>query len=54
MLDSSKAKKFLSWQGTMSLKQSVKLIFDWHKDYCQKIKPLDICKKQIINYLRNK
>ena len=54
MLDSSKAKKFLSWQGTMSLKQSVKLIFDWHKDYCEKIKPLDICKKQIINYLRNK
>jgi CDP-glucose 4,6-dehydratase len=51
MLDSTKANKFLSWRGILSLKQTLKLIYSWTKEVLNKSNPLDACRKQILDYL---
>ena len=51
-LDSTKAKNFLSWRGVLSLKQTIKLIYSWTKEVSQKTNPIDVCKKQILDYLK--
>jgi len=51
MLDSTKADNFLSWRGMLSLKQTIKLIYSWTKEVSVKSNPLDVCKKQILDYL---
>ena len=52
MLDSTKANDFLSWKGILSLKQTTKLIYSWTKEVSLKSKPLDVCRKQILEYLK--
>jgi CDP-glucose 4,6-dehydratase len=52
MLNSNKAKKFLSWRGTLSLEETLKLIYLWTIRVSQKLNPLDICRKQILDYLK--
>ena len=52
MLDSNKAKKFLSWRGILSLEETMKLIYLWAKQVSLKLNPLDVCRKQILDYLK--
>lgn len=52
MLNSNKAKKFLSWKGILSLEETLKLIYLWTIKVSQKLNPLDICRKQILDYLK--
>lgn len=52
MLDSTKAKNFLSWKGILSLKQTIKLIYLWNKEVSLKTNPLEVCRKQILSYLK--
>jgi CDP-glucose 4,6-dehydratase len=51
MLDSTKANNFLSWRGILSLKQTIELIYSWTKEVSIKSNPIDVCKKQILDYL---
>jgi len=52
MLDSSKTNKFLSWRGILSLKDTIKLIYSWTKEVSLKSNALDVCREQILNYLK--
>ena len=52
MLDSNKAKNFLSWRGILSLEETIKLIYLWTKQVSHKFNPLDVCRKQILDYLK--
>jgi CDP-glucose 4,6-dehydratase len=52
MLDSTKARKFLSWKGILSLEETIKLIYLWTVKVSQKYNPLDICRQQILEYLK--
>lgn len=52
MLDSTKANNFLSWRGILSLKETIKLIYLWTIEVSLKSSPFDVCRKQILNYLK--
>jgi CDP-glucose 4,6-dehydratase len=52
MLNSRKAKDFLSWKGILSLEETIKLIYFWVKDVSHKKNPLSICRNQILDYLK--
>jgi CDP-glucose 4,6-dehydratase len=52
MLDSTKANTFLLWKGILSLKQTMKLIYSWTKEVSLKSNPIDVCRKQILDYLK--
>ena len=51
-LNSLKAKKCLGWKAKYNLKESIKLIFIWHKQFLQKKNILKISQDQIINYFK--
>jgi CDP-glucose 4,6-dehydratase len=52
MLDSNKAKKFLSWKGVLSLEETLKLIYLWIKQVSLKNNALHVCRQQILDYLK--
>jgi CDP-glucose 4,6-dehydratase len=52
MLDSTKAKNFLSWRGILSLEETMRLIYSWKKEVSLKSNPLDVCRKQVLSYLK--
>ena len=55
MLSSNKAKKILKWNSKYNLKQSLKLISDWHKEFNKRNnkKILDFTQNQIMKFLIN-
>lgn len=52
MLNSEKSKKTLNWRAKYNLKESIKLIASWHKEFLAKKNILNISRKQIINYFK--
>ena len=50
MLNSKKSKKDLNWRARYNLKQSIKLISFWHKEFLAKKNILKVSQKQIMNY----
>jgi len=52
MLNSAKAKRFLGWKAKYNLKESVKLISIWYKQFLRKKNILKISKAQIIDYFK--
>ena len=54
MLNNKKAKKELGWIPSLDLNQSLKLTVDWHKEWVSKNNISELCKKQIIEYLKDK
>jgi CDP-glucose 4,6-dehydratase len=52
MLNSAKAKKFLGWKAKYKLKESIKLISIWHKEFLRKKNILKISQKQITDYFK--
>ena len=52
MLNSYKSKKTLNWKPRYNLKQSIKLISMWHKQFLAKRNILKISQEQIINYFK--
>ena len=50
MLNSEKSKKDLNWKARYNLKNSIKLIAFWHKDFLAKKNILKVSQKQIMNY----
>jgi CDP-glucose 4,6-dehydratase len=52
MLNSEKSKKFLNWKAKYSLKETIKLIVFWHKEFLAKKNILKLSQKQIINYFK--
>jgi CDP-glucose 4,6-dehydratase len=52
MLNSEKSKKNLNWKAKYSLKQSIKLISFWHKEFLAKKNILKVSQKQIMNYFK--
>jgi CDP-glucose 4,6-dehydratase len=52
MLNSEKSKKNLNWKAKYSLKQSIKLISFWHKEFLAKKNILKVSQEQIMNYFK--
>jgi CDP-glucose 4,6-dehydratase len=52
MLNSKKSKKTLNWKVKYSLKESIKLISFWHKQFLAKKDILKISQEQIYNYFK--
>jgi CDP-glucose 4,6-dehydratase len=52
MLNSLKAKNILSWSCIFNLEESLALVNEWYKNFFDKKKPLDICREQIVIYLK--
>jgi len=52
MLNSLKAKKFLGWKAKYNLKESIKLVSIWHKEFLEKKNILKISEKQIMDYFK--
>lgn len=52
MLNSDKSKKNLNWKAKYNLKESIKLIASWNKEFLAKKNILKICQKQIIDYFK--
>jgi len=52
MLNSKKSKKLLNWKTKYDLKESIKLIYLWHKEFLAKKNILKISEKQIIDYFK--
>ena len=50
MLNSEKSKKILKWKAKYNLKQTIKLISFWFKEFLAKKNILTVCQKQIIDY----
>jgi CDP-glucose 4,6-dehydratase len=50
MLNSSKAKKYLSWSSKLNISQSLDLVADWYKNTKKEKNYLNVCKMQIKNY----
>jgi CDP-glucose 4,6-dehydratase len=51
MLNSEKSKKILHWKPKYDLKDSIRLVSSWHKNFLAKKNVLNISQKQIIDYL---
>jgi CDP-glucose 4,6-dehydratase len=52
MLNSEKSKKFLHWKPKYNLKNSIKLVSSWHKNFLAKKNVLNISETQIIDYFK--
>jgi len=52
MLNSDKSKKTLHWRAKYNLKESIKLIAFWHKEFLKKRNILGISQNQIIDYFK--
>jgi CDP-glucose 4,6-dehydratase len=52
MLNSDKSKKNLNWKAKYNLKESIKLIASWNKEFLAKKNILKISQKQIIDYFK--
>ena len=52
MLNSNKSKKNLNWKAKYNLKESIKLIASWNKEFLAKKNILKISQKQIIDYFK--
>ena len=52
MLDSLKSKKFLNWEVKYNLKDSIKLISFWHKQFLASGDILKVSEEQILNYFK--
>jgi len=52
MLNSDKSKKTLHWRAKYNLKESIKLIAFWHKEFLKKGNILGISQNQIIDYFK--
>jgi UDP-glucose 4-epimerase len=52
MLNSTKSKKNLNWKPRYNLKESIKLISFWHKEFLAKKDILKASQEQIINYFK--
>jgi len=52
MLNSAKSKKNLQWKTKYNLKDSLKLVSFWHKEFLANKNILKISEKQIIDYLK--
>jgi CDP-glucose 4,6-dehydratase len=52
MLNSEKSKKILHWKPKYDLKDSIRLVSSWHKNFLAKKNVLNISQKQIIDYLK--
>jgi hypothetical protein len=52
MLNSDKSKENLNWKAKYNLKESIKLIASWNKEFLAKKNILEISQKQIINYFK--
>ena len=50
-IDSRKAFKKLRWRPRLSIKNSVKLTVEWHKDFLQKKNLLELSTKQLKRYI---
>jgi CDP-glucose 4,6-dehydratase len=52
MLNSEQSKKNLSWVAKYNLKQSIKLVSFWYKQFLAQKDILKVCQKQIIDYFK--
>jgi CDP-glucose 4,6-dehydratase len=52
MLNSTKSKDILNWTQKYNLKESIKLISFWHKQFLAKNDILKVSQRQIINYFK--
>jgi CDP-glucose 4,6-dehydratase len=52
MLNSKKAQKNLNWEAKYNLKESIKLVAFWHKEFLAKNNILKISQQQIIDYFK--
>jgi CDP-glucose 4,6-dehydratase len=52
MLNSEKSRKNLNWEAKYNLKESIKLIAFWHKEFLAKKNILKISQQQIIDYFK--
>jgi CDP-glucose 4,6-dehydratase len=52
MLNSEKSRKNLNWEAKYNLKESIKLIAFWHKEFLAKKSILKISQQQIIDYFK--
>ena len=52
MLNSEKSKKILNWKAKYNLKESIKLIVFWHKEFMAKRNILKLSQKQIMDYFK--
>jgi CDP-glucose 4,6-dehydratase len=52
MLNSEKSQKNLNWKAKYDLKETIKLIVFWHKEFLAKKDILKTSQKQIINYFK--
>lgn len=50
MLNSFKAKKYLSWNSKLNISQSLDYVADWYKNIKKEQNYLSVCKMQIKNY----
>ena len=52
MLNSEKSKQTLNWKAKYNLKQSIKLVSFWHKEFLAKKDILKVSQKQIMDYFK--
>ena len=52
MLNSKKSKESLNWKTKYNLKQSIKLVSFWHKEFLAKKNILKVSQKQIMDYFK--
>jgi|LakMenEpi03Aug12_release.lakeMendotaPanAssembly.Ray.scaffolds.fasta_scaffold158327_2 CDP-glucose 4,6-dehydratase len=52
MLNSEKSKQVLNWKAKYNLKQSIKLVSFWHKEFLAKKDILKVSQKQIMDYFK--
>jgi CDP-glucose 4,6-dehydratase len=52
MLNSEKSQKNLNWEAKYNLKESIKLVAFWHKEFLAKNNILKISQQQIIDYFK--
>ncbi|MCX7648491.1 MAG: hypothetical protein N2Z60_07765, partial [Elusimicrobiales bacterium] len=54
VLNPQKSKKLLGWESSWNLEYSLKKIAEWFNEYRKGKNPLEICQKQIKEYIYNK
>lgn len=52
MLNSNKSKKILNWKAKYNLKETIKLISLWHKEFLARRNVLKISQEQILHYFK--
>ena len=52
MLNSNKSKKILNWEAKYNLKETIKLISLWHKEFLAGRNVLKISQDQILHYFK--